>query len=163
MPLYETETVRLESKDSDGNDEWVKVREIGVEQLREADAAGTVHVTDQMRMLPEKLVEDEIAKQKAEGTKEREQRFEAYDPATLLKYGVMAWSFKEGDAPIPCDAEHITDMGNKLGDKCARAIYALTVRDSGEGSSSSTKSRGAVSQPPSSERTTSAVAGEGSR
>ena len=89
MPLYEKSTVQLPGGDT------VEIRELSVEQLREADAVGTENVTKQMNMLPKGIIDAEIERQKAEGTTgEQEKKYEGHDQATLLRYGVTGWSFE---------------------------------------------------------------------
>lgn len=149
MPLYEKSTVQLP------NDERVDIRELSVEQLREADAVGTENVTNQMNMLPAGIIDAEVERQKAESLKkgtqgEQEKRYEGHDQATLLNYGVTGWSFE-----TPFSLEAVGNMGARKADIVARAIFALSVPEAGESVASSTKSAEDASAVPSSEPTTS--------
>ena len=145
MPLYEKATVQLPGGDT------VEIRELSVEQLREADAVGTENVTKQMNMLPKGIIDAEIERQKAEGTKgEQEKKYEGHDQATLLRYGVTGWSFE-----TEFSEKAVSNMGARKADTVARAIFSLAVPDAGESDASNTKSVVAESGETSSEPTTS--------
>ncbi len=146
MPLYERETVQLPKG------ETVDIRELSVEQLREADAVGTENVTAQMNMLPQGIIDEQIEQQKAEGSKgEQEKQYGGHDPAIMLRYGVTGWSF-EG---VEFNEENVANMGARKADIVARAIFALSVPEAGESDASSTKSPEDESEQPSSEPTSS--------
>ncbi len=145
MPLYEKATVDLP------NGERVDIRELSVEQLREADAVGTENVTNQMNMLPKGIIDNEIERQKAEGSKgEQEKKYEGHDQGTLLRYGVTGWSFE-----TEFSEKAVANMGARKADIVARAIFALAVPDAGESDASNTKSAEDELEAPSSEPTTS--------
>lgn len=128
MPLFETGRVEL----PDG--ETVDIRELSVEELHEADAKGTEAAATLMNLLPEKLIETQMDKNR-DMAMERMIRYEGYDPITLLKYGMTGWSYKE-----PFDEEHRKTLGAQRGETIARAIFELSVIPSGEASASSLKS-----------------------
>ena len=108
-----------------------------------------------MGLLPEKVVSDQLAKSRMEGAQERIVRYEGYDPATLIKYGVLSWSFDE-----ECNDESKSRLSAKLGETIGRAIFELSVIQSGEVGDSSLRSNGAESQDASLEPTPSIVSEE---
>ncbi len=149
MALFERETVQLPGGES------VEIRELSVEQLREADVIGTENITKQMDMMPQDIIDEQVrvmqAKAAEEGTKgEQEKRYEGHDQATLLQYGVLGWNFE-----TPFSPEATKEMGYRKADIVARAIFKLTVPEAGESDASSTKSAGDASSPRSTEPTTS--------
>ena len=129
MPLFETKRVELPGD----KDEWVDIRELSVDELQEADAIGTESATKLMSMLPATLVETQLEKGRNDPT-EQVVRYEGFDPATLLKYGLTGWSFEE-----PFNDENRGKLSAKHGDVIARAIFELSVIPSGEVKASSLK------------------------
>ncbi len=143
MALFETDRVDLP------NGQWAKVKELSVGELREADQKGTEVAAAMMRLLPEKIVESQMQKSR-ENALERIIRYEGYDPETLLKYGIIEWSFEE-----PCDHEHIAKLGAHHGEILGRRIFELSIFPVGEVEGSSRKLNGDTSSLSSGERTTS--------
>ena len=143
MALYDTDRVDLPKG------QWAKVKELSVGELREADQKGTEVAAAMMRLLPEKIVESQMQKSR-ENALERIIRYEGYDPETLLKYGILEWSFEE-----PCDEEHIAKLGAHHGEILGRRIFELSIFPVGEVEGSLQKSNGAESSRPSLEPTTS--------
>jgi hypothetical protein len=134
MPLFDTAKVTLD------NDEWVEIKELSVGELREADQVGTEIAASMMKLLPEKVVEAELNKQR-EQTLDRIIRYEGYDPETLIKYGILSWSYKE-----ECTKENRALLSAKRGEIVGRAIFELSVIPTGEVVRSSLKPNGAESQ-----------------
>lgn len=147
MPLYEKATVQLPGGDK------VEIRELSVEQLREADAEGTKRITAQMDLMPQQIIDEQIDRMKREGTKgEQEKRYEGHDQGLLLKHGVTGWSFE-----TPFSEEAVANLGARKADIVARAIFKLSVPEAGESDASSTKSAEDELAAPSTEPTTSDV------
>ena len=147
MPLFETGKVDLP------NGEWAEIRELSVGELKEADQKGTEAIAGLMKLLPDTVVEKQLEQQQAEArgkVMDRIIRFEGYDPETLLKYGLTGWSFDE-----PCDDAHKKQLSARKGEIIARAIFELSVLDSGEVKRSSLRPVGDESSPNSDEPTTS--------
>lgn len=134
MPLFETKRIQL-------GDEWADVRELSVGQLKDADDKGTESAANLMRLLPERVVESALEKQR-ETAMERIIRYEGYDPETLIQHGIVAWSFEE-----PCDKENKSQLSARIGEILARAIFELSVIPSGEVVGSSGKSVEVESRP----------------
>ena len=130
MALYDTDRVDLPKG------QWAKVKELSVGELREADQKGTEVAAAMMRLLPERVVESQMQQSQAQAL-DRVIRYEGYDPETLLKYGVLEWSFEE-----PCDPEHIAKLGNQNGEILGRRIFELSILPVGEVESSSQKLNG---------------------
>lgn len=128
MPLYQTKEIELPGG------EQVTIRELSVGQLREADRKGTEEAVRLMAMMPEKIVESQLANQR-DRQMERIVRYEGYDPESLLRYGIIAWTFSEELTP-----ENIAALGAQTGEVIARAIFELSVLSEGEAASSSTPS-----------------------
>ena len=141
MPLFETGRVELP------DDKHVDIRELSVEELQEADAKGTEAAATLMGLLPEKLVENQMNRNR-DMAMERMIRYEGYDPVTLLRYGMTGWSFKDDFTD-----ENRAKLSAKQGEVVARAIFDLSVIPQGEVSASSLKSGtdessgGSVSKP----------------
>ncbi len=156
MPLFETKRVDLP------NEEWVDIRELSVGELKLADTKGTEAVVSLMNLLPDNIVEKQMEQQRDTAV-ERIIRYDGYDPETLLRYGVINWSFPEPCMPqrlaadvadaIPEGSDH--QMGAQKGEVVARAIFELSVIPSGEVGGSSMKLVEAASQDNSDEPTTS--------
>ena len=130
MALYDTDRVDLPKG------QWAKVKELSVGELREADQKGTEVAAAMMRLLPEKVVESQM-QQSQESALDRVIRYEGYDPETLLKYGVLEWSFEE-----ECNHENIAKLGNQNGEILGRRIFELSILPVGEVESSSQKLNG---------------------
>lgn len=151
MPLFDTKRVELPKG------EWAEVKEMSVGELREADQRGTEMMATTMRLLPEKIVERQMEKSR-ENAIERIIRYEGYDPETLLKYGVIAWSFEE-----ECTHDNIAKMGAQRGEILGRAIFELSVLPAGEVVASPSSLNGGESSLVSSEPTGSGTPEEVSR
>lgn len=151
MPLFETKRIELPN-----NGGWAKIKEMSVGELREADQRGTEVAASMMRLLPEKIVESQMQASR-ENALERIIRYEGYDPETLLKFGIIEWSFEE-----PCTHETIAQLSAKHGEVIGRAIFELSVLPSGEVEGSSPKLNGAESSLPSGEPTISGSSVESS-
>ena len=134
MPLFETKRVELPGE------AWADIRELSVPELQEADRKGTESAVALMDMLPEKIVEAQMERQRDQAM-ERIIRYEGYDPATLIQYGLTDWSFDED-----CDEEHRNQLGAKNGEIVARAVFELSVIPSGEVVDSSLRSLEGASQ-----------------
>ncbi len=150
MPLFETDRVELPKG------QWATVKEMSVGELREADQKGTEVAAAMMRLLPEKIVESQMQKSR-ENALERIIRYEGYDPETLLKYGIIEWSFEE-----ECTHENIAKLGAQLGEIIGRRIFELSVLPSGEVGASSPSVNGDASSLASGEPMTSGASEEGS-
>ena len=130
MALYDTDRVDLPKG------QWAKVKELSVGELREADQKGTEVAAAMMRLLPESVVESQMQQSKEQAI-DRVIRYEGYDPETLLKYGVLEWSFEE-----ECNQENIAKLGNQNGEILGRRIFELSILPVGEVEGSSQKLNG---------------------
>jgi hypothetical protein len=128
MALFDTSTVEFP------DDGKVDIRELSVGQLREADQKGTEDMAALLKSLPDRIIDKTLERQRDEAV-ERLQRFEGYDPDTLLRYGITGWSYEE-----PCDDANKTQLGARKGDVVARAIFDLSVIPEGKGAASSPNS-----------------------
>lgn len=143
MPLFDTKRIDL------FENEWAEIRELSVDELKEADTKGTEEVVKLMKIMPEKIVERQLEQQR-EVVMERIIRYEGYDPGTLIRYGLTGWSFDE-----PCDTEHVAKLSARRGEIVARAVFELSVIPSGEVKGSSLSLVGGESEEDSSTPTTS--------
>ncbi len=131
MPLYDTATVELPG----GN--TVKIKELSVGELREADQRGTEIAASMMKLIPEAVLTAQMARQE-ETALDRVIRYEGFDPETLIKYGILSWDFEE-----ECTDANKAILSAKRGEVVGRAIFELSVIPSGEVVASSLKLNGA--------------------
>lgn len=134
MALYDTAEVRLPSG------ETVQIKELSVGELREADQRGTEIAASMMKLLPESVIEKQMSAQR-ETALDRVIRYEGYDPETLIRYGIVSWSFEE-----ECSDENKAVLSAKKGEVVGRAIFELSVITTGEVVASSLKLNGEESQ-----------------
>jgi len=104
------------------------------DELDEADLRGTERAGKQIGVMPESLASqlmgmadrNEPADNEAEG-----QRFRGFAPGTLVRYGVVAWSYE-----IDCTDENKAYLDARTRNWAARVIYDMNVRPLGEAESS---------------------------
>jgi len=135
MALVGRETERVEVPHEPG--QWVELRALSGAELDQAERRNTRRVLEMVQGMD--LVGITAPAQEAD---ERERRQASYDPETLIKHAVVAWSYEQ-----PCDDEHKTLLDAPTRTWLAEAILDRNVRlESGKGGS------GGISSPGSSRR-----------
>lgn len=102
-------------------------------ELDEADIAGTRRVAEQMKLLPESLINQAMAKDS--GKEGEGDEFGGYDKVTLVKYGVQSWRGPKCDA-TNCDNEAKARLDARTLQWAARTVFDMNVRPEGEGEGS---------------------------
>ena len=115
---------------------WFTFTNLSGPELDEADLQGTRRMSEQMKALPESVVAEGMARRRetdgAQPTAEEE--FAGYDKATLVKYGVTAWSGPACERE--CTPETRAELDAKTMEWAARVVFEMNVRPLGEGSGS---------------------------
>lgn len=126
---------------------WVEVRALTGPEKDEADWKGTEIAQAQMREISPALItpifeaQERADRERAErrrlaeaageavasGDEERTTGYGAFDPGTLCKYAIVAWSLADKPAP-----ENIEKLSAKVRDFVAVFVYGMNVRPEGE-------------------------------
>ena len=128
------ETKDLEIPHERGN--FFMFRNLSGPELDEADVAGTRRAAEQMKALPEVLVNQAMAKDS--GKEAERDEFRGYDKMTLVKYGVQSWRGPKCDRQ--CTAEEKANLDARTLTWAARVVFNMNVRPEGEGEGSASKS-----------------------
>lgn len=117
-------------------DNFFTFRTLSGPELDEADIAGTRRAAEQMKVLPDSIVNQALAKDS--GREETRDEFRGYDKATLVKYGVISWRGPKCDRP-PGDEEKLK-LDARTQEWAARQVFEMNVRPEGEGQGSDGRS-----------------------
>jgi len=129
------ETKDLEIPHEPGN--HFTFRNLSGPELDEADVAGTRRAAEQMKALPDAVVNQAMAKDS--GKEGERDEFRGYDQVTLVKYGVHSWRGQKCDA-TNCDDEAKVRLDARTLTWAARTVFEMNVRPEGEGEGSGSKS-----------------------
>jgi hypothetical protein len=118
-------------------DNFFTFRNLSGPELDEADVAGTRKAAEQMKVLPDSVVNQAMAKDS--GKEAERDEFRGYDQVTLVKYGVQSWRGSKCDA-TSCDDEAKARLDARTLAWAARIVFEMNVRPEGEGEGSGRKS-----------------------
>lgn len=122
---------------------WLEFRRLTGAELDEADAKGTERAMSFSTRLPAETVGRLMDRQQeADLTPEQQEErdFGGYDKDTLVRYGVVGWSYDE-----PCNDETKARLDAATRDWAALQVYRMNRRPEGEGSGSGEASSDGVS------------------
>lgn len=114
-------------------DQWMELRHLSYRQLDEARQAKLDELFGFLRKTKD------LTLPKPDDDKAAADRLAAYDVPTLLRHGIVAWSY--GDAVTP------DDLDAKTADWAAREILALSMPDEAAVGKGSSRSTGTSSEP----------------
>lgn len=129
------ETKELEIPHELGN--FFTFRNLSGPELDEADVAGTRRAAEQMKALPDSIVNQAMAKDS--GKEAERDEFRGYDRVTLVKYGVQSWRGPKCDSR-QCTPEEKANLDARTLAWAARIVFEMNVRPEGEGEGSDSKS-----------------------
>ena len=129
------ETKEVEIPHERGN--FFTFRNLSGPELDEADVAGTRRAAEQMKALPDSIVNQAMAKDSSKD--EERDEFRGYDRVTLVKYGVQSWSGPKCDTR-QCTPEEKANLDARTLTWSARIVFDMNVRPEGEGEGSDGRS-----------------------
>ena len=114
-----------------------KFRNLSGPELDEADVAGTKRAAEQMKFLPDVVVNQAMAKDSGKDVQRDE--FRGYDQITLVKFGVQSWRGPKCDA-TDCTDEAKAKLDARTLTWAARTVFEMNVRPEGEDEGSDSRS-----------------------
>lgn len=117
-------------------------RHLAAPEVDEADLSGSARLGKELETLPQSLVGkvmDSGTDKPADDVARREQQFRGYDPNVLVKYGIVAWTYKRDGQLVPCTPETIVTLIWRTRNWAAQTIFDEDVRALGELNGSGTK------------------------
>lgn len=129
------QTKDMEVPHQQGN--FFTFRNLSGPELDEADVAGTRRAAEQMKVLPDSIVNQAMAKDSGKDVERDE--FRGYDRLTLVRYGVQDWRGPDC-GNHPCTDEEKARLDARTLEWAARVVFGMNVRPEGEGEGSDSKS-----------------------
>lgn len=141
--LVDRHTKRLDVPHEPG--QWFELRRLSFGELRELRAASEQSYLDSLAELPTEVLDAQLRIENERAEKARAAAAEAgqepaaepkrdplagRDIATILRYGVVGWSYEEGEGePIPVQPETIAMLDPQTATWAAREIMLLEESD----------------------------------
>ena len=128
------DTKRLEIPHEPG--QWMEFRRLRRHELEEARRVSLRETMARAAELPAAVIESaRQARLQQDSPPVEPSPRAAYDDDTLIKYGLVAWSY---DAP--CDDAYKADLDDETAEWAAQSIFEMNVRSPGEGVASALSS-----------------------
>lgn len=130
---FASETVVIRRLNEDRlADAMQAVQKKALKQVAEMGGADVLALQDKLieRNVDEATMAEAKARRAAAVEKVKRDPILAYDFATIVRLGVVRWSFKDADGkPVPITDESVADMLTPLRECLARAVFAFSVPD----------------------------------